>query len=155
VIRRREFIAGLGSAAAPAIGREIEVFYAGTDAEIISAFASLRQKRADALLISPQFLFADRRTQIIGLAARHGVPVIYSERSYVEAGGLMSYGPNNSDGYRQVGIYAGRILKGEKPANLPVMRSTKFEFLINLQAATVIGLEVPPMLLALADEVIE
>ena len=152
---QRESEIGDLRAAAAAIGREIEVFYAGTEAEITAAFASLRQKGADALLISPQFLFGERRTQIIGLAARHAVPVIYGDRLSVEAGGLMSYAPNVSDAYRQVGIYAGRILKGEKPANLPVMRSTKFEFVINLQAARVIGIEVPPALLALADEVIE
>ena len=152
---QRESEIGDLRAAAAAIGREIEVFYAGTEAEITAAFASLRQKGADGLLISPQFLFGERRTQIIGLAARHAVPVIYGDRLSVEAGGLMSYAPNVSDAYRQVGIYTGRILKGEKPANLPVMRSTKFEFVINLQAARVIGIEVPPSLLALADEVIE
>ena len=152
---QRESEIGDLRAAAAAIGREIEVFYAGTEAEITAAFASLRQKGADALLISPQFLFGERRTQIIGLAARHAVPVIYGDRLSVEAGGLMSYAPNVSDAYRQVGIHTGRILKGEKPANLPVMRSTKFEFVINLQAARVIGIEVPPALLALADEVIE
>jgi putative tryptophan/tyrosine transport system substrate-binding protein len=142
-------------AAAAAVGREIEVFYAGTNTEIDTAFASLGQKGADALLVSPQILFIERRTQIIALAARHAVPVIYTERRYVEAGGLMSYGPNELDAPRQLGIYTGRVLKGEKPADLPIMRSTKFEFVINLQAAKVIGIDVPPTLLALADEVIE
>ena len=113
------------------------------------------QKRTEALLVSPNFLFANRRTQIVALAARYAVPVIYGGRVFPEAGGLMSYGPTPSDAPRQLGIYAGRILKGEKPADLPVMRSTRFEFVINLQAAKLLGIEVPPNLLALADEVIE
>jgi putative tryptophan/tyrosine transport system substrate-binding protein len=142
-------------AAAAAIGREIDIFYAGTNAEIDAAFVSLVQKRADALLVSPQFLFLALRAQIIALAARHAMPVIYSTRGEVEAGGLMSYGPNELDPFRQIGLYTGRILKGEKPADLPVMRSTKFEFVINLQAVKLLGIEVPPTLLALADEVIE
>ena len=142
-------------AAAAAIGHEIEVFYAGTNAEIDTSFANLVQKRADALLVSPQFLFQNRRTQILGLAARHAVPVIYSSRADVLSGGLMSYGPNELDPPRQLGIYTGRILKGEKPADLPVMRSTKFELVINLQTAKLLGIEVPPALLALADEVVE
>ena len=142
-------------AAAMTIGAEIEAVYAGTNAEIDAAFASLAQKRAEALLVSPQFLFGDRRPQIVTLAARYAVPVIYGGRLFPEAGGLMSYGPTPSDAPRQLGIYAGRILKGEKPADLPVMRSTRFEFVINLQAAKLLGIEVPPNLLALADEVIE
>ncbi len=142
-------------AAAAAIGRQIEVFYAGTNAEIDTAFANLVQKRTDALLVSPQFLFISRRAQILALATRYAVPVIYNSRDYVENGGLMSYGPNQSDPPRQLGIYTGRILKGEKPADLPIMRSTKFEFLINLQSAKLLGIEIPPTLLALADEVIE
>jgi putative ABC transport system substrate-binding protein len=143
-------------AAAAAIGhQQVEVFYAGTNAEIDTAFASLVQKRADALLVSPQTLFTDRRAQILALAARHAVPAMYGARADVEAGGLMSYGPNASDALRQLGIYAGRILKGEKPADLPVMQSTKFEFIINLQAAKLLGIDVPPTLLATADEVIE
>jgi putative ABC transport system substrate-binding protein len=142
-------------AEAMTLGVEIEVVYAGTNAEIDAAFASLAQKRAEALLVSPQFLFGDRRPQIVTLAARFAVPVIYGGRAFPEAGGLMSYGPTPSDAPRQLGIYAGRILKGEKPADLPVMRSTKFEFVINLQGAKLLGIEVPPNLLALADEVIE
>jgi putative ABC transport system substrate-binding protein len=106
-------------------------------------------------LVNSQFLFVERRAQILGLAARHAVPVIWGRREDVEAGGLMSYGANRSDSYRQQGIYTGRILKGEKPADLPIMRSTKFEFVINLQAAKLLGIEVPPTLLATADEVIE
>jgi putative ABC transport system substrate-binding protein len=141
-------------AAAAAIGREIEFFHASTNAEIDTAFASLVQKRTDALLVQNQTLFRTRRAQILTLAARHAVPVIYGERAYVEAGGLMSYGPSASDPNR-LGIYAGRILKGEQPADLPVIRSAKFEFLINLQTAKTLSIEVPPTLLAIADEVIE
>jgi len=142
-------------AAAATIGREIEIFYAGNNTEIDTAFASLVQKRTDALLVSLQFLYETRRAQIIGLAAHHSMPVIYGTRQDVEGGGLMSYGPINSDPPRQAGIYTGRVLKGEKPADLPVVRSTRFEFLINLQTAKLLGIEVPPNLLALADEVIE
>jgi putative ABC transport system substrate-binding protein len=142
-------------AAASAIGVEIEVFEAGSAAEIDKAFATLVQKQTEALVIGGQFLFAARRAQIIGLAAHHSVPVVYSEKEYARAGGLMSYGPIESDPPRQAGIYTGRILKGEKPADLAVVRSTKFEFVINLQAAKLIGIDIPPSLLALADEVIE
>jgi putative ABC transport system substrate-binding protein len=142
-------------ASAESIGVEIEVLNAGTNAEIDDAFAALVRRRTDALLVQNLFLFRDRRTQILTLAARHAIPVIYGGRPDVEAGGLMSYGPNNTDIDRQMGIYTGRILKGEKPADLPVMQSTRFEFLINLQTAKTLGIEVPPTLLALADEVIE
>jgi putative ABC transport system substrate-binding protein len=142
-------------AAAAAIGREIEFFHASTNDDIDTAFASLVEKRTEALLIQDNFLFRTRRAQILTLAARHAVPAIYGGRADVEAGGLMSYGPSFSDPNRQVGLYAGRILKGEKPADLPVMRSTRFELLINLQTAKTLGIEVPPVLLAIADEVIE
>jgi putative tryptophan/tyrosine transport system substrate-binding protein len=142
-------------AAAGSIGGEIEVFYASTNAEIDTAFASLVQKRTDALVVENSLLFRDRRVQIITLAARHAVPVIYGRRADAEAGGLMSYGPNASDQNRQFGIYTGRILKGEKPADLPVMRATRFEFLINLQTAKTLGIDVPPDMLTIADEVIE
>ena len=114
-----------------------------------------RCRSDDGLLVQNEFLFRDHRTQILTLAARHVIPVIYGGREDVEAGGLMSYGPNTTDLNRQVGIYTGRILKGEKPADLAVSQSTKFEFLINLQTAKTLGIEVPPSLLALADEVIE
>ena len=107
------------------------------------------------LLVENVFLFRDRRTQILTLAAHHTIPVIYGGRADAEAGGLMSYGANITDGSRQVGIYVGRVLKGEKPGDLPIMRSTRFEFLINLQTAKTLGLTVPPILLATADEVIE
>jgi len=142
-------------AAAHSIGVEIEVLYAGTNAEIDTAFADLVQKRTDALLLQNEFLFRDRRSQILTLAAHHSVPVIYGGRADAEAGGLMSYGPNSSDSQRQFGIYTGRVLKGEKPADLPVMQSTRFEFLINLQTAKTLGIAVTPTLLAIADEVIE
>jgi putative ABC transport system substrate-binding protein len=112
-------------------------------------------KRPDALFVASQSLFTNRRAQILTLAARHGLPASYSAREFAEAGGLMSYGPDIVDAYRQVGIYTGRVLKGEKPSDLPVMRASKFEFIINLQTARTLGIEVPPTLLALADEVIE
>jgi putative ABC transport system substrate-binding protein len=133
----------------------IEAFYAGTNAEIDTAFASLVQKRIDALLVSPLILFIARRAQILGLAARHGVPVMYGNRADVEAGGLMSYGANLPDASRQLGIYTARILKGEKPAELPVLQPTKFELVLNLTTEKSLGIDVPPTLLALADEVIE
>jgi putative ABC transport system substrate-binding protein len=142
-------------AAAQSIGVEIEVLQARTNADIDGAFAAMAQKRIEALVVENRFLFRGRRSQILTLAARHGVPAIYGGREDAEAGGLMSYGPNAADGNRQFGIYTGRVLKGEKPADLPVMRSTRFEFLINVQTAKTLGIEVPPTLLALADEVIE
>jgi putative ABC transport system substrate-binding protein len=137
------------------IAGNIEFFYATTNAEIDTAFTRIVEKRIDAFAVQNQFLFRDRRTQIIGLAARHAVPVIYGGREYVAAGGLMSYGANLSELNRQLGIYTGRVLKGENPADLPVIRATRFEFVINLQTAKLLGIDVPPTLLALADEVIE
>jgi putative tryptophan/tyrosine transport system substrate-binding protein len=141
--------------AASRIGTQIETFYAGTDREIDTAFASLVQKRADALLVLPFVFFINRRVQLATLAAYHRVPAIYSHREIAEAGGLMSYGANQTDLLRQLGVYTGRVLKGAKPADLPVMQPTKFEFVINLQTARMLGLTVPPTLLAIADEVIE
>jgi putative ABC transport system substrate-binding protein len=141
-------------AAASAIGGQIEFLAASTSPEIEAAFASLPQKRVEALLISPAALI-DRRVQILMLATRHGLPAIYAWRADAVAGGLMSYGIIISDQFRQVGIYTGRLLKGEKPADLPVMRPTKFELIINLQTARALGVEVPPALLSIADEVIE
>jgi putative tryptophan/tyrosine transport system substrate-binding protein len=141
--------------AAAAIGRQIEFLNASTNREIDAAFASLAQKRFDALLVANIPLFINRRVQLATLAARHAVPAIYASREFAEAGGLMSYGASLTDLYRQVGIYTGRILKGEKPADLPVMQPTKFEFVINLQTARLLGIEVPPSLLAITDEVIE
>jgi putative tryptophan/tyrosine transport system substrate-binding protein len=141
--------------AALTIGRRIEVFTASDIREIDMAFASIEQKRTDALLIWGSVLFALRLTQLATLAARHALPTIHYTREFVEAGGLMSYGSSIADSQRQAGIYVGRILKGEKPADLPVVQSTKFEFVINLQTARLLGIDVPPTLLAIADEVIE
>jgi putative ABC transport system substrate-binding protein len=142
-------------AAAAAIGLQVEVFYASNNRDIDTAFASLVQKRASALLIGPDVLFANRRLQLITRTVREAMPAIYPFREDAEAGGLMSYGASLTDRNRQAGMYTGRVLKGEKPADLPVLRATKFEFVINLQTAKVIGLDVPPTLLALADAVIE
>jgi putative tryptophan/tyrosine transport system substrate-binding protein len=141
-------------AAASVIGGRIEVLAATTRGEIDAAFASLEQKRADALMVSAGTLI-DRRVQILTLATRYGLPTIYPWRANAVAGGLMSYGIVITDQFRQMGIYTGRLLKGEKPADLPVMRPTRFEFVINLQTARALGIEVPPSLLSIADEVIE
>jgi putative tryptophan/tyrosine transport system substrate-binding protein len=137
------------------IGQAIEVLSASTNHEIDSAFASLVQKRLDALLVSPDGLFHDRHVQLVTLAAHHRVPTIYYNRSFAESGGLLSYGTSTMDQYRQVGVYVGRILKGDKPSDLPVQRAANFEFIINLQTAKTLGIAVPPTLLARADEVIE
>ena len=141
--------------AASAIDRHIDVLHARASSEIDAAIASLAQKQTDALLVSSNVLFLTRRIQLQMLAARQAIPTIYSQREYVEAGGLMSYGSNGIDRERQLGIYAGRILKGERPADLPILRAVKFEFLINLQTAKALRLTVPPTLLARVDEVIE
>ena len=142
-------------AAASATGRHVEVLNASTIAEIDGVFAHLVENRVQGLLVTTDTLFADRRIQLIILSARHAIPAIYPFRENAEAGGLMSYGPNLADRDRQVGIYVGRILKGEKPSALPVMRATKFEFVINKQTAKTMGLVIPPTFFALADEVIE
>jgi putative ABC transport system substrate-binding protein len=141
--------------AASAIGRQIEVVAASTNNEIDTAFATFVKNRADAFLISPDTLFVTRRVQLITLAARHALPALYHRRELTEAGGLMSYGSDLTDQFRQIGVYAGRILKGEKPADMPVQLPTRFEFLINVQTAKTIGCEIPATLLARADEVIE
>jgi putative ABC transport system substrate-binding protein len=137
------------------MGQPILILNASNESALDTAFASLVQHRADALLVTNDAFLFNRRDQIAALATRNAVPTIYDRREYAAAGGLISYGPNYVDAYRQAGIYAGRILKGEKPGDLPVMQSTKFELVINLKAAKALGLELPPTLLALADEVIE
>jgi putative tryptophan/tyrosine transport system substrate-binding protein len=136
-------------------GRQIEVFTAVNDLEIDIAFARLVEKRADALLVAPDTLFASRRVRLVTMAMGHMLPALYFDRQFAEVGGLMSYGPSYAKQVRQVGIYTGRILKGAKPADLPVLQLTKFELVINLQTARALGIEVPPGLLAIADEVIE
>jgi putative tryptophan/tyrosine transport system substrate-binding protein len=142
-------------AAALSIGKQIEVLEAPTGRDIDTAFASLAQKPIDALSVGPGPLLDNRRVQLATLAAYHRVPAIYPLRVFAEAGGLMSYGTSITGAYRQAGVYTGRILKGEKPADLPVMQSIKFEFVINLNTARAFGLTFPPGLLAIADEVIE
>ena len=141
--------------AGAAIGRQIDVITASTNSEVDTAFVRIVNNRADAFLVSPDALFLNHRVSLVSLAARHAVPAIYFRREFAEAGGLMSYGSNIADQFRQAGNYAGRILKGEKPAEMPVQRPTKFEFIINLKTAKALGLAVMPVLLAQADEVIE
>jgi putative tryptophan/tyrosine transport system substrate-binding protein len=143
------------TAAASAGGLEIDLVRARDGREIEDAFATLVQSKADALLVMPDPVFFLRRIQITTLAARHTIPAVYEMREFVEAGGLMSYGTSLSDAHHQVGIYAGHILKGAKPADLPVMQSIKFELVINLNTARALGLTVPATLLTIADEVIE
>jgi putative ABC transport system substrate-binding protein len=140
---------------ATALGRKIKFFNVSSGREIDAAFARLEEERISALIVPTNPLFNNRHVQIATLAARKAIATICGYREYAEAGALMSYGTNNGDMYRQAGIYIGRILKGEKPADLPIMRATKFEFVINLQTARTIGIEVPVTLLAQADEVIE
>jgi putative ABC transport system substrate-binding protein len=142
-------------AAARAMGLQIRVFKAGTGQEINAAFASLKRERPDALFVGPDPFFVSRRMQLTHLASRHALPTTYSVRDFVEAGGLMSYGTNVADAWRQVGGYAGRILKGTKPTDLPVVQASKFELAINAETARMLDLTMPPALLATADEVIE
>ncbi|MEA3070262.1 MAG: hypothetical protein QOD29_1708 [Alphaproteobacteria bacterium] len=141
--------------AAHAKGLKIKVFTASTSGEIHAAFESLTRERPDALFVGSDPFFTVRRVQLATLAARHGLPASFASRDNVEVGGLMSYGTNINDAFRQVGVYTGRILNGEKPAELPVAQSTRFELVINLPTAKALGLSVPPSLLAVADEVIE
>jgi putative ABC transport system substrate-binding protein len=141
--------------AARSLGLQITTLRASTSGEIEAAFETLAHDPADALFVAPDAFFASRRVLLATLAARHGIPAAYSGRSFVEAGGLMSYATDTAEWPRQVGVYVGRILKGSKPADLPVVQSTKFDFAINLKTAKALGLTVPDKLLALADEVIE
>jgi putative tryptophan/tyrosine transport system substrate-binding protein len=142
-------------AAARAIGLQIQIHNANTSAEIDAAFETMSRERPDAVFVTTSAFFNGRRVQLAQLAAFHRLPASYGLRDYVEAGGLMSYGTNIVDGWHQVGIYTGRILKGATPADLPVIQSTKFELVINAQTARMLGLTVPDKLLAAADEVIE
>jgi putative tryptophan/tyrosine transport system substrate-binding protein len=144
-----------GRTAAAAIGRQIEFFNASTNRDIDAAFASLAPKRIDALLITTAPFYLNRRVKIVTLATRHAVPAIYGTREFADIGGLMSYGTSQTDIYRQVGLYTGRILNGEKPADLPVVQPTTYELIINLKTAKALGLTIPETLLATADEVIQ
>jgi ABC-type uncharacterized transport system substrate-binding protein len=141
--------------AAPTIGLQIQILYATTIGEIDAAFATLARERSDALFVAADAFFLDRRVQFATLTARDRIPATYSVRELVAAGGLMSYGADLADAFRQVGVYTGKILKGAKPADLPVLQSTKFELVINLQTARALGIEVSPGMLSIADEVIE
>jgi putative ABC transport system substrate-binding protein len=142
-------------AAAVILAQQIEIRPAATNRDIDTVFAYLVEKRTDAVLFTPDTLFDNRRVQLATLAARYRLPALHWKREFAEVGGLLSYGSNVPDIVRQTGVYAGRILKGESPAELPILQATKFEFVINLQTARVIGVDVPPTLLARADEVIE
>ena len=143
------------TAAARAMGLQVQVLNADTSREIDAAFATLARERPDALFVDPNPFFVSRRVQLVNLASRLSVPAIYLDRAFAEIGGLMSYGASLTDAYRQVGVYTARILKGTKPADLPVLQSSKFELVINHRTARMLGLTVPPTLIATADEVIE
>jgi putative ABC transport system substrate-binding protein len=138
-----------------ALGLQIQILRASTIGEIDAAFATIARDRPDALFVASGPFFGARRVQLVNLASRHAIPAAYSNRSSVEAGGLMSYGTDALDRFRQAGVYTGRILRGEKPADLPVVQSTKFELVINTGAASLLGLTIPPGIRAIADDVIE
>src|SRR6185437_4880822 len=142
-------------AAARTHGRQLLVLEASTESDFAAAFAAIDRQHVDALLVAGDPFFDDRRTQLVSLAALHKVPASYIRREFIAEGGLLSYGPDVPDAFRQAGIYAGRILKGEKPAELPVMQPTKFEMAINLKTAKALGLAIPQSVLLRADEVIE
>ena len=142
-------------AGARAMGLQMRILNVGTGQEIDAAFAGFENERPDALFVGSETLFSGRRVQLTQWAAHHRMPASYSDRSYIEVGGLMSYGSNTTDAFRQSGLYVGRILKGAKPADLPVVQSSKFELVINAQTARMLNITVPPTLLASADEVIE
>jgi putative tryptophan/tyrosine transport system substrate-binding protein len=150
-----EAITGDLKAAAATIGVEIDVVRATDSHGIEEAFVALIRDKVHALVVGTDPFFYNRRVQLATLATRHALPTIYNVRAYAEAGGLMSYGTSLTEAYRQMGVYTARILKGEKPIDLPVVQSTKFDFVINLPTARALGLTIPPMLLARADEVIE
>jgi putative ABC transport system substrate-binding protein len=147
--------ARLAQAAARALGRQLEVFPVGDGRELEAVFAAMAQRRVGAVVPDPTPLFVDVRDRVLSLAASHALPAISDERSFAADGGLASYGADRLDSARQAGVYLGRILRGEKPGDLPVQQSTKVEFVINLKTAKSIGLDIPPTVVALADEVIE
>jgi len=141
--------------AARAMGLKSQIFNTDTSGEINAAFTTFLRQRPDALVVGPGPFFLSRRVHIVHLATRHAIPATFTNREFTDVGGLMSYGPNVTDAFRQIGVYVGRVLKGEKPADMPVVQSSKFELVINAETARMLGITVPPSLLARADEVIE